>query len=76
MRVSTVIGIVIIGTAILVGVIITGSLQDVAEGMDLGVEGNETRDALLGNLWQSFNISALGVIVLAAFAIIFMRRSR
>ena len=70
MRVTDVIGLVVLSAVILVAVIISGSLGDVAQGMDLGTEGNDTRDQLLSNLWTGLNLSSLGIIIAAAVGII------
>ena len=54
---------------IVVGLIVTGNLYTVANNMDLGTQGNNTRTSLFNNIYSAFNLAVIIPIVAAAGAI-------
>lgn len=63
LAVSSVIGIFAL---MFVGLIVVGSLQDVAEAQDLGTEGNGTRTSLISNVHTAFTLFVILPIIIGA----------
>jgi len=55
---------------ILVTLIIVANLQGIAETMDMGSEGNETRTTLFANTFTGLTLASIGIIVTAAIGLI------
>ena len=50
--------------------IIAGNLQTVANNMDFGSEGNQTRTTLFQNTWSALTLGSIGIIIAAAVGIL------
>jgi len=55
---------------VIVGLVVTGNLYTVANNMDLGSSGNNTRTSLFNNIYSSFDLVVIIPIIAAAAAII------
>lgn len=55
---------------ILIALIIAGNLQTVADTMDFGTAGNQTRTTLFSNTWSGLTLASIGIIVAAAVGIL------
>jgi len=70
MRVVDVIAMIALGTVLLTGLIVFGNLQTVANGLNLGTQGNLARTQLFSNAWSGLNLGSVGIIISAAVGII------
>lgn len=70
MRISDVIVMTALVITVLIALIIAGNLQTVANDMDLGADGNATRDTLFANTWSALTLASIGIIVAAAVGIL------
>jgi len=70
MRIADVIAMAALVVVILVTLIIAANLQNIADDMDLGTEGNETRTTLFNNTFTGLTLASIGIIVSAAVGLI------
>lgn len=70
MRIGDVIALTALVIVILIGLIIAGNMQTVAEDMDFGTDGNATRDTLFANTWTALTLASIGLIIAAAVGIL------
>lgn len=70
MRIADVIAMAALVVVILVTLIIAANLQGIAEDMDLGATGNETRTTLFSNTFTGLTLASIGIIVTAAVGLI------
>lgn len=70
MRVADVIAMTSLVVVVLIALIIAANLQSVANGMDLGEKGNETRSTLFQNTWTGLTLASIGIIIAAAVGIL------
>ena len=54
----------------IVGLVVVGNLNTVANNLDLGSQGNATRTSLFNNIYSAFDLIVIIPIVAAAAAII------
>jgi len=69
MRVVDVIAQIALGTVLLTGLIVFGNLQSVANGLNLGTQGNLVRTQLFSNAWSGLNLGSVAIIISAAVGI-------
>jgi hypothetical protein len=55
---------------ILVTLILVGQFQTIANEMDFGSEGNQTRTQLFNNAYTGLNVASIGIIIVAAIGIL------
>lgn len=65
-----VITLVALGVVLGVGLLVNYQIQTTLDAMDLGAEGNDTRDALYTNINQAFSLSAIVPIIAGASLVI------
>ena len=70
MRVADVIAMTSLVVVVLIALIIAANLQTVANNMDLGTQGNETRSTLFQNTWTGLTLASIGIIIAAAVGIL------
>ena len=70
MRIGDVIAMTALIIVVLIALIIAANLQTVADGMDLGTDGNATRSTLFTNTWTGLTLASVGVIIAAAVGIL------
>lgn len=70
MRIVDVIAMTALIIVVLIALIIAANLQTVAETMDLGVTGNQTRTTLFTNTWTALTLASVGIIISAAVGIL------
>jgi len=68
--VAVVVAMITIAVAIIIGLVVTGTLSSVADGFNLGTQGNATRTSLFTQTYNAYNLVVVLVIVLAAGAVI------
>jgi hypothetical protein len=70
MRIADIIAMCALIVTILIALIIAANLQTVAEGFNLGAQGNQTRTTLFTNMWTGLTLASLGIIIAAAVGIL------
>lgn len=70
MRIGDVIAMTALIIVVLIALIIAANLQTVAEDMDLGTDGNATRETLFSNTWTALTLASVGIIIAAAVGIL------
>lgn len=70
MRIADVIAMTALIIVVLIALIIAANLQTVANGMDLGTDGNATRATLFTNTWTGLTLASVGIIISAAVGIL------
>ena len=70
MRIADVIAMTALIIVVLIALIIAANLQTVANGMDLGEDGNKTRTTLFTNTWTGLTLASVGIIISAAVGIL------
>ena len=69
-RIADVIAMAALVVVILVTLIIAANLQNIANDMDLGAAGNESRTTLFANTFTGLTLASIGIIVTAAVGLI------
>lgn len=64
------VGLVIVGFVLGIGMRINYENVEDLEAQDLGVQGNQTRDELVGNLYSGFQLMSLSPYLIAAMGVI------
>jgi hypothetical protein len=57
-------------TVILVTLILIGEFQTIANEMDFGAQGNQTRTQLFNNAYTGLNLASIAIIIVAAVGIL------
>jgi hypothetical protein len=70
MRIADVIAMAALVVVILVTLILAGNLQTIANTLDLGSQGNNTRVQLFNNTFTALNLASVGIIIAAAVGIL------
>ena len=65
--VAVMVGLVVV---LIVGLVVTAQLYNVANNLNLGTQGNQTRTTLFNNVYSSFTLAAIIPIVAVATIII------
>jgi len=63
-------GLVLVSVMMGIGLIVNTDIFNLLEDQDLGTDGNSTRDSLISNTYQGYDLGALLPIVFGASAVI------
>ena len=68
--IGVVVTLIMLGFVIGIGLILKSETDSVMNAMDMGVEGNETRSVLQGNVGTGFRLLSMSPLIMAGAAVL------